>query len=172
MEKLHPGAKWLFRLKGYSGAVFVVMFLSFAFSSLIGLILGTENIMAIIVVSIIVYICLVIVIAEIYSNMTYNRWFYEFTPTNLKVEKGIIWKKYSNIPYERVQNVDIHRGILARVFGFSSVMIQTAGMSYSPRGGGMNAEGYIPAVTPNDAERIREFLMKKISGKHESNQGL
>ena len=121
-------------------------------------------------VPLIVGVIIAIIISEIYSRMAYNRWFYEFTPTNLKIEKGIIWKKYSNIPYERVQNVDIHRGIIARMSGFSSVAIQTAGLSYSRRGGA-GAEGAIPAVTPAAAEKIREFLMKKISKSH-SGQGM
>ena len=116
------------------------------------------------------YIVAIIIVAEIYARMAYNRWFYEFTEDNLKIERGIIWKKYSNIPYERVQNVDITRGIIARLCGFSSVNIQTAGFSYSPKGGAMS-EGYIPAVDMGEAEKIREFLMKKIS-KNSRRQGL
>jgi membrane protein YdbS with pleckstrin-like domain len=107
------------------------------------------------------FILSIIIIAEIYARMAYKRWFYEFTDSNLKLERGIIWKRYSNVPYERVQNVDIHRGILARMLGFSSVMIQTAG--YSGAGRGMHTEGYLPAVDIDAAEKIRDFLMKKIS---------
>jgi membrane protein YdbS with pleckstrin-like domain len=169
MEKLHPGAKWLFRLSGYFGAFILMFVLSWILAPIVGivggLIFGVGNIGGIILIGLVVYIALIIVFAEIYARMAYNRWFYEFTPTNLKIEKGIIWKKYSNIPYERVQNVDIHRGIIARMNGFSSVAIQTAGLSYSRRGGA-GAEGAIPAVTPAAAEKIREFLMKKISKSH------
>jgi len=39
--------------------------------------------------------------------MAYTRWLYEFAPTNFKKEMGIIWKRYSNVQYNRVQNVDI-----------------------------------------------------------------
>lgn len=167
MEQLHPGAKWVFRIKGYAGAIFLLVFLSWfiipAISVVASLILGigTSAILFIVISSLIVFIVLVIIIAEIYARMAYNRWFYEFTSSNLKVERGIIWKKYSNIPYERVQNVDITRGIMARIFGFSSINIQTAG--YSGGGRGMPvSEGYIPAVSMEAAERIRDFLMKKI----------
>ena len=169
MEKLHPGATWLFRVRGYVGAIILMVFLSWFVAPIIGvvgvLMLGVDAIGGIILVGFIVYIVLIIVVAEIYARMTYVRWFYEFTPTNLKIEKGIIWKKYSNIPYERVQNVDIRRGVLARMLGFSSVAIQTAGLSYSRRGGA-GAEGSIPAVSIKKAEEIREFLMKKITKSH------
>jgi len=97
--------------------------------------------------------------------MAYNRWFYEFTPTNLKLERGIIWKRYSNIPYERVQNIDIHRGILARILGFSTVDIQTAGFHMVSSGRRGMSEGHIPALSIDNAEKIREFLMKKIGRK-------
>ena len=174
MEKLHPGATWLFRVRGYFGAFILMIFLSWFVAPIVGivgaLVFGIGNIGGIVLVGFVVYIVLIIVVAEIYARMSYTRWFYEFTPTNLKIEKGIIWKKYSNVPYERVQNVDIHRGILARMLGFSSVAIQTAGLSYSRRGGA-GAEGSIPAVSPEKAEKIRDFLMKKITKKSDG-QGL
>jgi len=45
------------------------------------------------------------------------------------------------------------------------LQLQTAGLSYSRRGGA-GAEGSIPAVDTKRAEEIREFLMKKISKSH------
>jgi membrane protein YdbS with pleckstrin-like domain len=96
--------------------------------------------------------------------MSYNRWFYEFTPEGLKIEKGIIWKTYKNIPYQRIQNIEIHRGIIARMCGFSTVDLQTAGYAFSGhRGGRSRAEGHLPAIDIKAAEEIREFVMSKIS---------
>jgi len=176
MEQLHPGAKWLFRLRGYFGAIFFMIFISWfivPFAAVLAGVMFQTSASAMLIVGIfffLFYVIAVIIIAEIYAQMSYNRWFYEFTHSNLKIERGIVWKRYSNIPYERVQNVDITRGIIARLCGFSSVNIQTAGFSYTGRG--MPAsEGYIPAVSPEAAEKIREFLMKKIS-KNGRNQGL
>ena len=68
----------------------------------------------------------------------------------------MILKKYISIPYERVQNVDIKRGVFARVFGYSQINIQTAGFSAMP-----GAEAMIPAVSVEEAEITRDFLMKK-----------
>lgn len=170
-NQLHPGAKWLFRFRAYLGAIFLLIFLSWFIIPIIFVVFksafemsNAANLAGIIGV-VTVYIILVIIIGEIYSRMAYNRWFYEFTSDNLKVEKGIIWKRYSNVPYERVQNVDIQRGIIARIMGFSSVMIQTAGYSYTGRGAMPGSEGYLPAVSIDAAEKIREFLIKKISRK-------
>ncbi|MFA5259129.1 MAG: PH domain-containing protein [Candidatus Pacearchaeota archaeon] len=176
-KQLHVGAKWQFRFGAYATMLFVVLFfgwiLGFAFVGASKALFDASAVNTIIIgiVSFIVfYIVIAIIIGEIYARMAYNRWFYEFTEEQLRIERGIIWKKYSNIPYERVQNVDITRGIIARVCGFSTVNIQTAGLSYSPKGG-MTVEGYIPGVPIQEAEHIREFVMKKITKKGR-NQGL
>ncbi len=169
MEQLHPGARWLFRARVYSG------FIPFLFFGLLFSIALAFQGGALVFILFFPLLIAVIVIVEIYARMAYNRWFYEFTPNNLKIERGIIWKRYSNVPYERVQNVDIQRGIIARLCGFSTVNIQTAGYSGFSGGGlqfkvggrrynsAMNAEGCIPAVSIEGAEKIREFIMKKIS---------
>jgi len=176
-KQLHPGAKWLFRVNAYLVMIFLAFFIGWFIAPPI--FIGTsllfeqnsfQGILAGIILFSIIYIILIVAVGEIYARMAYNRWFYEFTESQLRKEKGIIWKKYSNVPYERVQNVDITRGIIARILGFSTVNIQTAGFSYSPRGG-LGSEGYIPAVEMQEAENIREFLMKKISKKGRS-QGL
>jgi len=165
--QLHPGARWLFRLRGYFGAFMLMIFGGWFIFPALFAVLGIKSITnlsgAIIVLLIygLFFILSIIIIAEIYARMAYKRWFYEFTDSNLKLERGIIWKRYSNVPYERVQNVDIHRGILARMLGFSSIMIQTAG--YSGAGRGASTEGHLPAVDIDAAEKIRDFLMKKIS---------
>ncbi|MBS3075666.1 PH domain-containing protein [Candidatus Pacearchaeota archaeon] len=177
-KQLHPGAKWSFRLRTYFAMIFLSFFIGWFiapfFIVMYALIFGQNSIPGIIFGVIgfgIFYIIFTIIIGEIYARMAYNRWFYEFTDAQLRTERGIIWKKYSNLPYERIQNIDISRGILARMLGFSTVHIQTAGFSYAPNSRGMGSEGYIPAVTMQEAEHIREFLMKKIS-KNGRNQGL
>ena len=165
MNKLHPGAKWTFRIGGYFLFGFIGIFLGiWVIAPAIGLLLGlfgsTNLIIPVVLLTILGYFIFVIIVSEIFAQMSYNRWFYEFSDNGLRIEKGIIWKRYSNVPYERIQNVDVHRGIIARMLGFSSVMIQTAGFS-----GPAGAEGNIPAVEMKKAEEIRNFVMKKITGR-------
>ena len=164
MNQLHSGAMWQFRIGGYILFGFLGIFFSiWIIAPIVGLLLMgsfAKSLAAIVLLSILIYIIFVIAASEIYARMSYNRWFYEFTDDGLKLERGIIWKRYSNVPYERIQNVDLHRGIIARMLGFSSIMIQTAGYSSHPY-----AEGYIPAVEMNEAEKIRSWVMKKITRK-------
>src|SRR3989344_9359879 len=163
-QQLHPGAKWQFRIGGYFLFGFLGIFFGiWIIAPLAGLFLGlagSSSILPIVLFSIFGYFLFVIIVSEIYAQMSYNRWFYEFTDEGLRLERGIIWKRYSNVPYERIQNVDVHRGIIARILGFSSLMIQTAGYS-----GQMHAEGYIPALEMHKAEKIRSFVMNKITNR-------
>jgi membrane protein YdbS with pleckstrin-like domain len=161
MERLHPGAKWLFRVKAYFSMIFLILVLGFYFFSAVTILALTTRNFIVLVIPILIGIVLFFSISEAYSRLAYKNWKYELTPREIKLERGIIWKRYSTIPYERVQNVDISRGILARMIGFSTLDIQTAGYHYSGRGGAVS-EGHIPAVSVQKAEKIREFLIKKI----------
>lgn len=166
MKQLHPGAKWLFRVGGFFSSIFVAFFFGFLFSG----IFAAENGDFFVVISrvipfVLVVFVLFLILVEIYARLAYKFFKYEFTSDQLRIERGIIWRKYSNIPYQRVQNVDITRGVVARILGFSSVNIQTAGYSMPANGRSTHSEGYIPAVSIDEAEKIREFVIKRISSK-------
>ncbi len=173
MRKLHPAARWLFFIQnlvvGIPFVFIVVLSLFPLFEFLFLYATGSTEPSGFILVSIILIILSVVIFifSLVWSKLTYNNWGYEFRKDGLYLQRGVIWKRYSSIPYERVQNVDIHRGILARIFGFSSLMVQTAGYSYGGRHGGMGAEGAIPAVDVHEAERIREWLLKVMRGKRQ-----
>jgi membrane protein YdbS with pleckstrin-like domain len=120
------------------------------------------------VVFLVPLVILLILIAEIYARLSYRFWGYEFTKNELKIEKGIIWKTYKSIPYGRIQNIDIKRGVLARIIGFSTLEIQTAGysaISANGRSYGTHSEGYLPAVSVDESEKIRSMLIKKIGNR-------
>src|SRR3989344_6458902 len=172
MNKLHPGAKWVFRLRAYPTLFFIGLFISIwsiqLFSNLVGLSLVIG-----LIALFLFFILSVLIVVEVYARMSYNRYLYELSSIEVKIERGIIWKKYTSIPYERVQNVEIRRGILARIFGFSTVDIETAGHS----GFGMvrfgrgnrqryESEGHLLAIDTLGAEKIRAFIMKKVRQSH------
>ncbi|MCK9568320.1 PH domain-containing protein [Candidatus Pacearchaeota archaeon] len=160
MKQLHSGAKWIFRVRTY----FSLLFLIFIFGSFfIPFVMSNSDSPSFYFAFVFSFsgIILAVAFGEIYSKFAYKNWKYELTSREVKLEHGIIWKKYSAIPFERVQNIDICRGILARMLGFSTLNIQTAGYHMASQGG-MVSEGYIPAVSVKEAENIREFLIKKI----------
>jgi putative membrane protein len=94
--------------------------------------------------------------------LTYRFWRYEIGDEAFKMEQGVIWKRYVSIPYERIQNVDIHRGVFARIFGLSDLRIQTAGFGGMYGSWGHFAEGNLPGIEREKAERLREELIAKV----------
>jgi len=162
-KQLHPGAKWLFRVNAiFGGIIFALIISSWVFGFFN--VFNGDSMVGVIVTCIVFFLIVLIVLVEVYARFSYRFWLYEFTQDQLRIERGIIWKKYSNIPYQRIQNVDITRGVVARICGFSSVNLQTAGYSMPARGSPSGfSEGYLPAVSIAEAEQIREMIIKKIS---------
>lgn len=92
-----------------------------------------------------------VVLSLIQAQLAYRNYKYELGETGLKKESGVIWKEYITIPYSRIQDVTIQRGPFERIFGLSSLYIETAG-----------AEGSgLSGVTQQEAENIREELISK-----------
>lgn len=160
--QLHLGAKWLYRIGFYVGFGALSLFILFVTAGF-----TADYLVANYLKLILIFVLALLVLGEIYARLAYNNFKYELTSKEVKIERGIIWKKYISIPYERVQNVEIHRGILARLIGFSTLAVHTAGYSgYATRYGNVNMpEGYLPAVSIQDAEKIRNFLIAKIGKK-------
>ncbi len=114
-----------------------------------------------------------IVLSYFWARLSYHFYRYELSELGFRKESGVILKSYVTIPYDHIQNVDIYRGILARILGLSDLQIQTAGASavmgrYGARG--MGAEGRLPGLSHEMAEQLRDELIRRA---HTSrNQGL
>jgi len=162
MQKLHPKAVWLFFFRflgigfallivlGWIGATALVEFMMKGFGQ-IALVLG-------------LFFVVWILFSSIGAKLSYNVYKYELAENAFKKEHGVIQKRYVSIPYERIQNVDIHRGILARILGLSDLMIQTAGYTGGGRGVGREPEGRLPGISREVAEQLREELITKAKG--------
>ena len=177
MEKLHYGAKWIFFFQSlvilfglYILLISPIIRFSKLASSFFSIQNNIDNIFTfspfdnVSIFFILVSSVILILLSILWSTLNYNNWQYEFRQDGLYIQKGVIWKHYSSVPYERIQNIDITRGILARIFGFSALMIQTAGYSSSKW---LSAEGTLPIIDSEKAEKYREMLLKKIKGERQ-----
>ncbi|OGY56959.1 MAG: hypothetical protein A2Y84_00720 [Candidatus Colwellbacteria bacterium RBG_13_48_8] len=159
MKKLDPKAFWLF-LFNYSWSGWIV--LGFLWANFYTLLSNFWGIAASV---------FLIILWVVWAKLAYNFYRYELREDGFRKELGVIWKKYVTIPYDRIQNVDIYRGVLARFLGLSDLHIQTAGSSYSPQGKfGMSAEGRLPGLSKEEAERVRDELVSR--AKPSGHQGL
>ncbi|HEY4488024.1 MAG TPA: PH domain-containing protein [Candidatus Paceibacterota bacterium] len=165
-KQLDPRAFWIFFINSIFSFFFVVFalgFYSFVFVENTGFpSLGVWAWLFLV-------IALPIACAWIYATLTLKFYRYELREDGFRKESGIIWKRYTTIPYERIQNVDIHRGIIARVFGLSDLMVQTAGAPAVQNSWGM-AEGRLPGIDKNEAESLRDELVRR--ARNSRGQGL
>lgn len=166
MQKLDPKAVWLFFLGSIASFVFsLAIFMIF----IINFIIFVAQIFEINLLLGLAFAPIFIVIKYLWARLTYDNYKYELRDDGFRKEHGVIWKKYVTIPYERIQNVDIYRGPIARILGLSDLNIQTAGMSGTVGSYGGGAEGRLPGITPQVAEQLRDQLIARARGK---NQGL
>lgn len=171
MQKLHPRAIWMFFFQYMIGSIFLIVFCSFyAFISFLMSSIQLGSIQFHYLSWPIMFILFMIVLSYFWSQWQYSAWGYELTEDAIKIEKGVIVKKYISIPYERIQNIDIYRGISARIFSLSDLQIQTAGYSGGyGRNGRFAFEGELPGLDIQVAEKLRDELIAKVKG---SKQGL
>lgn len=161
MQHLNPKSVWLFFFQ-YLGVFFLIYF--FFLSWVVSLVLSVFSdslggIIGLGFVNIIIWI----LISYGFAKLSYKYWKYELGEDAIKIEKGVLWKKYVSIPYERIQNIDIYRGILDRLLGLSDVQIQTTGNS-GQRKAGFSSEGRLPGLDPETAEQLRDDLVKRSRG--------
>lgn len=168
MQKLDPKAVWIFFFRFIFGGLVFFIFLSFWLGGVLSKVGRLGYLWGVLLIFI-----FFLIFCWIWAKLTYRFWGYQLTEEAFKKEHGIIWKRYVSIPYERIQNVDIHRGVIARILGLSDLKIQTAGYSAVSYGkgrmAGIGAEGYLPGLNKNVAEELREELIRKAKG---TRQGL
>ncbi len=171
MKQLHPRAVWLFFFR----TIPLLLVLAWILSSFVSFLLffassqGSPEIAQQLatlftsrVTSFFLPLLFILILSYIWARLSYRYYRYELTENGFKKELGVILKKYVTIPYDRIQNVDIYRGILDRILGLSDLNIQTAGMSSVGRSGrGVFAEGRLPGLSKEDAEKLRDELINR-----------
>lgn len=159
MQKLHPRAIWMFIFGTGSSSILLTIFIASYFLLELGEIISGDlsggGIIQTLILLWWVWIPLLIIVHIFVAYLSYYFWRFELRENEYRAERGIIWKRYVSIPYDRIQNVDIHRGLLARILGLSDILIHTAGY------GGVGSEGRLPGLRQEHAEQIRDEILEK-----------
>ena len=165
MKQLDPKSVWLFFFKSIPIWIVFSIFISQLIVPLFFFVLLTpfslqENFFFGAVLSVFILIITCIVLSYVWAKLSYRFYWYELTELGFKKEHGVIWKKYVTIPYDRIQNVDIYRGPIARLLGLSDLQIQTAG-SITAGSYGAFSEGNLPGLSREIAEQLRDELISR-----------
>lgn len=87
-----------------------------------------------------------------YTLQRYRVWGFDIEADAVTLERGVVTRVNSVVPFVRVQHVDSQRGPIERLAGLSSVVVYTAGS----RG----ADVTIPGLRPERAETIQAELRR------------
>lgn len=77
----------------------------------------------------------------------------------LKIKRGIFNKEEIAVPYRQIQDATIERDLSYQMFGLSRLTILTAGHEEAGETG--EAEGILPALDKDVAEKIRDELLRR-----------
>jgi putative membrane protein len=170
-RQLSPKTVWLFFLSDFTSLVFPMLLIALA-AIVVSIIYARLHIREMFILTtvfaILVFMILVIplslfsLLSLIWNYLWWRSFRYYITPQEIQVEKGVINRKFTAVPYSRVQNIGIYRSLLHRLLGLSSLSIQTAGKS-----GVAGAELTIPGLLARDAESLREEVLNYV---HRSSQ--
>ncbi len=95
-------------------------------------------------------LALLIGVALVFSWLSWRMFTYQVLPDQLVIARGVIHRTRRSIPAERIQDVSLKQGPLARLIGLAEVRIET--------GGGEKDEGRLDSVSLAEAHRLRALL--------------
>lgn len=75
---------------------------------------------------------------------------YQLRDHDISYRSGAIGRRVATIPFARIQHVTVTRGPLERAMGLATLGVASAGPDLS-----------IPGLTPDDAERIKQFVVAR-----------
>ena len=101
----------------------------------------------------IAFVCMIAVVL-FFSRIGFKKKGFAFRNHDVLFRHGIIATNTLVIPYNRVQHVALHEGLISRFFGLAKIEIFTAG--------GSSSDIEIPGIDKEEAENIKQLLMGKI----------
>ncbi len=83
----------------------------------------------------------------IYSWFRYRSWDVAIRDEELLLQRGVLRKKKTFVPYKQIQHIDVEARPLERLFGLSRLVIHTAGSPHSSL--------VVPGLTASDASALK-----------------
>jgi hypothetical protein len=90
----------------------------------------------------------------LHTVLRYRIWRFEVQDDALFLNRGVLTRVRTVVPYVRVQHVDTQRSPFERLAGLSSVVIYTAGS----RGADVTIPGLVPSRATSLQERLRTLV--------------
>lgn len=155
-HQVHHSYIWLGSLRVFGIVVAAVVISQIAsIASVIGSLsegVGDDLLGALIAVGVTVAGLVVLAVAiVVYQLVSYKHLYFTLGSREFTLYQGVLNKKRTHVPYQRVQSVDQNASLLQRIFGVCTVSIDTAG-------GSSNKAVQVPYITRQEAEWLRREL--------------
>jgi putative membrane protein len=95
----------------------------------------------------------VVAVTGIWQYAYYRRFTYEVTPDTFDINSGVLSRREREIPYDRIQNVDVAQNAVQRALGIAEVRLETAG--------GQETEAQLRYVSRPEADRLQEVVSER-----------
>lgn len=96
------------------------------------------------------------IIGLVYGAIAWRRTQYGIGHESVFLHSGVLWRQQRHVRLDRLQTVDVTQPLLARLFGFSSLKIESAG------GAGSNLT--LSYLTDEEAQRVRNEILARAAG--------
>ncbi|WP_276253689.1 PH domain-containing protein [Halomontanus rarus] len=93
-----------------------------------------------------------LVVGVAYGLAYYYRFEYELTRDTFDLSSGVFSRRSREIPFGRIQNVDVRQGIVQQLLGVAVVTVETAG--------GGETEAQLNVVSEDEANRLRREIRR------------
>src|SRR6056297_429095 len=97
-----------------------------------------------------------------YALAYYYRFEYELTDDTFDIASGVVSRRDREIPFGRVQNVDVRQGVVSRIVGIAVVTIETAG--------GGSTEATLNFVSASEAGRLQREIRRRTAARDRPRQ--
>jgi membrane protein YdbS with pleckstrin-like domain len=84
------------------------------------------------------------------ARAAWRRRTWSLAPRALELTRGVIVHRATSIPYERIQQIDLERGPLERMFGVSQLVVRTAAAT---------TDATLHGLAPSVADGLRQQLL-------------
>lgn len=78
---------------------------------------------------------------------------YALRQNDITYQSGLIFRKTTTLPFNRIQHCEINQGPIDRIMNLSSIKVFTAG--------GSNSDLEVPGLNTEQAKNIKSFIVRK-----------
>ena len=141
MNRLHPRVRLVWVARAVVSA------------TVLGVVLGVAaRIVPFVPTDVVALAGVVLLFGVVHAVLRYRSWRYEIRDDSIYLERGVLTRVRTVVPFVRIQHVDSSRSPVERAVGLGRVVVYTAGS----RG----ADVTVPGLTPDRADDLRERLKR------------